>query len=329
MGVDQDVEVIDVNDPNGDADFEAAFDAIRGNEGTIDSGTNGAAITEIANPDDTDGTPAAPAPTPDPAAEAAAAAAAAQAEADAPVTITRAELETFRSMGSSLTQLQDELRRSTDQVNGRFGSLMQTVDAIKAQASQGIKPTNMQLTRLAAEYPDLAEMFKADLEDAFGAGNATQPPAGEQAASGADNQPADQATASGDAPGAAAVVDPLSDARVQAALRKKDLAIVDAKHPGWRDLPKSAGFNEWRTSLPQEQQTLLAASWDADVLSDAIADFKSWEQQRAARQQETSQRSKRLENGVPATVGNATGKTAIDDEAAFLSGFDKVRNGGR
>lgn len=318
-----------------DADFEAAFNQARSGdthaEGlTFENGYTtpvpgpGEAVDEAEV--DPEAQAAADAAAAQAAADAEAAEAAAQAaaEANAPVAITKAELDALRAVAGQVTQLQDELKRSTDKVNGRFGSLQQTVEAIKSQAQQGIRPTKFQLKRLGTEFPDLAEMFTADLEEAFGADNATQAAPTDAPTNATDDNPASGA----DAPGAGPV-DPLATPAVQEALRAKEMQIVDALHPDWRDLSKTAEFKEWRQQLPPAAQEILGSTWDSKTLDSAFKDFKDYREKRAAGRQVDSQRNKRLDNGIPATTGTPTGAHAVDDDAAFEQGFTQVRKGGR
>lgn len=327
MDPDQIEELSPEDDAAADAAFEAAFNTARGDAApdvgtTIETGSDGQPlITDVEKPELTDEEKAAQAQ-----AEAdAAAAAQAEADANAPVAITKAELDALRAVSGQLVALQDELRRSTDKVNGRFGSLQQTVEAVKLQAAQGVKPTLGQLKRLEADFPEMAQMLREDLEDAFGAGNATQAPAP------ATNGQQDDGKASGDAPGAnpepQAPADPLADPRVQQVLKAKEMAIVDAVHPDWRDLAKTTEFNEWKATLHADDRHLLGTTWNSEVLKGAFSDFKGWQQKRTAAAEANKQRGKRLENGIPATTGNPTGAHAIDDDAAFAEGFNKIRKG--
>lgn len=327
-------------DAAGDAAFASGFDATR-----ADNAPAGGTVLEVGE----DGKPLVTDPKgdgnteEDPAAIAAAAeaarmkaeadaAAAAQAEANAPAIVTKAQLEQLAAAAALVPQLQEELKRSRDTTAGKIGSLKQTLDAVQAQAAKGQAPTIKQMKRLEAEFPELAKLFTEDLNDAFGSAAAgaaepgTQPP-------GDNGQPA--------AP--VVPVDPLSDPAVQTVLRNKNLAVVDALHPGWRGtqgqdgtyvpgLKDSPEFQEWRAGLPPAAQHMLANTWESSVIDDALKDFKGWQQKRieqvqasAAQAEANKQRDKRLEHGVPATTGRATGANAVDEDTAFLSGYKEVR----
>lgn len=333
-------------DLEGDDDFEAAFNSARALQDS--------APTIAANPDaDADvKTPADEDPAAVAAAAQAAADAAAQAEADritaeanAPVTITRAQLDAMQAqlaMLDRLPTLEQQLAQQRDSVAGRFGSLNQTIDALKAQAGKGGIPAIKALKRLEAEWPEIGEMIRQDLAEAF----AGEPPAAP--AAGADDpgqggQQDDTGKAGGNAPDAAQV-DPMANPAVVKVLQQKEMAIVDAIHPGWRGITHEDGsytpglvdspeFKEWRAGLPPHAQQVLGSTWDHQVLKGAIEHFKHDQAQRQAAAQATAaaqaaaskQRDNRLAHSAPATTGAPTGSHVLDEDAAFADGFNKAR----
>lgn len=333
----------ELDDPEGDAAFAAGFNTTReqshGEATTSNTATHaGTASTERqpvdALPADSEAAAAVEA-----AAQAAAEAERAAAEASTPVTLTRAEVDAMRAQLARVQQLEQQVQHTRDSTAGSIGSLKQTIDALKAQATQGKPFSAKQLTRLKAEFPEMHDMLLEDLTDAFGGAGGDAPAPGADAD---QRTPAgNDGTANGHAP--AAPVDPLNNPEVVKVLQQKEMTIVDAIHPGWRGSKDAAGnhvpglidtpaFQEWRSSLPAAAQSLLASTWDHSVLKDAIAGFKAWEQQRAtqaqARADTNKQRDQRLANAVPATTGAPTGAHAIDDDTAFLSGFQKARGRG-
>lgn len=338
----QDDQLLD--DPEGDAAFAAAFNSTR-EQNQLPHGEGSTATTATTNQGAGEGEPG-----DDPAAAAAAAQAAqeaeaqaaadrAAAEANAPVTITKAELAAMQATLARVGSLEQQLQQTSQasqKAFGRIGSLQQTIDAIKVQASQGKAPSIKQLARIEKEFPELGQMLREDLADAFGGQ--------EGAAPGADANQGDQGGQQGDgkAGGNVEPVDPMADPAVVKVLQSKEMAIVDVIHPGWRGQKAEDGtyqpglidtpaFKQWRSGLPPAAQELLNDTWDSNVLKDAIADFKSWETNRntqaQAQAQASKQRDKRLENAAPATTGAATGAHAVDDDAAFAEGFSKVRGG--
>lgn len=237
---------------------------------------------------------------------------AAASDDDAPVTITRRQLNELNGVRDLVTGLQQELRRTVDSTNGRIGSLQQTLKEVKEQASQGIRPSFEQMEALEEEFPELASTLKRDLTRIFGKGNETQPQANDEASGAA-------------APGAASA-NPLEAPEVRKILRDKELAIVDARHEGWRDLPATTEWHAWANSLPPTAQELLRTTRDAATLSEALDHFKEWkkaeDEKRAASASASSQRGKRLEHAIPATTGSSTGHVSIPNEdELFEAGF--------
>jgi hypothetical protein len=334
-GQDDVVELSAAENAAADADFEAGFATTTGtpaaSSNTLEHDADGKQlVNDKLDGDDDNGEedPAAKAAAEEAARQAAEAEAraAAEAEANAPAQITKAQADALLAAAALVPQLQQELARTRDTTAGKIGSLKQTLDAVQAAAAQGRAPTVKQLKRLEAEFPELAQLLKEDLAEEFGGAGAP----------GAHGDPSGDRAASGE-PGAAPAntppADPLSDPRVQHELRQQSQQVVDTMHPDWKDLARSDEFREWRTNLPPQAQQLLATSWRADVLVPAFNDFKAWKANRATQAQAQAQaqadankqRDKRLEHAMPATSGRATGANAVDEDAAFLSGFQDTR----
>lgn len=306
-----------------DDDFLAAFNDATGTEPDTEGSTSSATATAPAaaeapapapqdrttttdDEDDLETDPATGSPLvqPGPAAED---------DLDAPVTITRRQLAEMQGLGQTVQSLALELRKTVDSTNGRIGSIQQTLKEVSAKAAAGIRPSFDQMEELEEELPEIAAILKRTLERSFGVGNATEP--------GSEGDP----TASGaDAPGAA-VVDPLESPQVRAILREKELAIVDATHKGWRQLPATAEWQVWQQQLPPTAQHVLATATDSATLNDALDDFKDWAAKRKAAASVSNQRGKRLEHSMPATTGTATAhRPAPSEDDEFDAGFNSV-----
>lgn len=327
MGVqdDQVEQLTPEEDAQADADFEAAFNQTREQshvEGTTATNDAPAAPTAKVEDEPTDEDAAAQAEADAQAQAAADAQARAQAEADAPVQLTKKQLDDLQAQLAAIPMLQDELRKTRDTTAGKLGSIQQQMQSLADKAAAGQRPAQAQLKRLKAEFPELGQMLEEDLSEAFGSTQAQDP-----------GQPGDRRADDGNQPPVQHQVDPLADERVQHVLRQKDMAIVDAVHPDWRNLKATTEFNEWRQGLPPAAQQLLATTWDAQVMVDAFAHFKSDMATRAtqaqAQAQARNQRGKRLDAAIPATTGSPSGINAPDDDAAFEAGFNSVRPGRR
>jgi hypothetical protein len=241
--------------------------------------------------------------------------AAAENDDDAPVTITKRQLAELTSVGASVAALQAELRKTVDSTNGRLGSLQQTMKEVREQAAKGIRPSFDQMEALDEAFPELAAVIKRDLGRAFGQGQETQPEAG-------DN---DGKASGAQAPGAAPEYNPLEAPEVRAALRDAQLAIVDAKHDGWRQFPATPEWQSWQQQLPAAAQELLRTTSDAATLSEALTDFKDWRAKQAATASASTQRDKRLAHAIPATTGSAQARaTVLSEQDEFEAGFKET-----
>jgi hypothetical protein len=313
----QDEELTPEQEAAADAEFEAAFNAARGDEPGAESTTSKNDANADADKTGTDQDDDAKAE-----AEAAAKAAAeAEAAANAPVTITKADYDRLMTIANEVPNLREQLTKTHDTVAGRIGSLQQTINALKSKAEGGNRASIKQLKRLESEFPELANLLREDLSEAFGgASDATDTDEGK----GKDQQQTDAKAA---APTGADTVDPRVEEAEERA-RLAEMKVVDVKHPGWREFIRTDDFKAWKSTLPPVAIDLLESTWNADVMTDAFNDFKKWSEQRQAARTTKQQSDKRLEHAMTPTDGSgATGAHVVDDDAAFEAGFKKVRGG--
>ena len=243
-------------------------------------------------------------------------------EDDAPVVITRRQLAELTGVGATVAALQAEMRRSMDSTNGRIGSIQQTLKDVREQASKGLRPSFDQMEALENDFPELADSIKRDLGKIFGKGNETQP----ETTGTTEGDGITDVASGADAPGVAPAVNPLETPEVRQALRQAHLAIVDARHEGWRSFPATPEWQSWQEQLPPTARELLRTTSDAETLSEALNDFKGWKQKHAAATTATNQRGKRLENAIPATTGStAPVRSTQTDDEAFEAGFKQAR----
>lgn len=102
-------------------------------------------------------------------------------------------------------------------------------------------------------------------------------------------------------------------------LRKRDELLVEFKHPGWKDVARSAEFNAWFKAQGADIQR-LAESEDA---MDAIRLFDTYKSVKKTVKQDKEQR---LRSAVT-PQGSPARPPTINDEDAFNQGFAKVRPG--
>lgn len=226
----------------------------------------------------------------------------------------------------------DALRSSLDKVNGKFGSLEQTIKALQdAKASgQAVQLTDADVEDLRQEYgPELASAFLKTLNK-FGAkigstaGPEAQPDASKKDV--VDQAKIDEALAKANAS---------VDDRITQTAQKLELKILNVTHPDWKKVVravdkngKDAGFNpdfkKWSATLSAEDQDRLYNSWDADFLSEKIGEFKSHLKTETAdgakKKNSTPNRLKTnvAPNGVP---GSTPAKSALDEQR---EGYDSA-----
>jgi hypothetical protein len=239
-------------------------------------------------------------------------------EAEAPVTITKGQFDKLMMIADEVPNLREQMTKTHDTVAGRIGSLQQTIKTLQERAGQGNRASIKQLKRLEEEFPQLAQLLKEDLSEAFGPGETNQPSQLEQQ----QQNDAPLQDQSGQGQG-----NPLENPEVQKVLQQKEMAIVEAVHPGFRQLAATPEFSEWKATLPPVAVNLLDSSWDAqNVMIPAFNDFKKWKQQREAAKSAKQQNDKRLERGIAPTDGAPrTGQHVVDEDAAFEAGFNAVR----
>jgi hypothetical protein len=86
---------------------------------------------------------------------------------------------------------------------------------------------------------------------------------------------------------------------------------------------KAEAFHAWVGALPQDRQSLIANSWDSDVMIQALADFKTHEKaQSAPAGGAAASRQKRLERAATPQGSGAGAPVAEDDLAA---GYDSAK----
>lgn len=315
---DQDSGLTPEQEAAADAEFEAGFAGVHGDEPAPQATTSQDDADDAGDQATGEAVDGAQASAEDEAAAAAAAQAEAERkareEADAPVTITKAQLNRLLAIADEVPTLHDRIARTHDTVAGKLGSLQQTVKNLQEKAGRGNLASIKQLKRLEGEYPELAQLMTEDLNEAFsqGQGEAQAEAKGEQQAEA--QQP----------------VNPLDAPEVQQVLRQKETAITEAIHPGFQQLARTPEFTEWVSTLPPVAVDLLNSSWDSSVMVPAFADFKRWKAEQDAKRASNAttkqQNDKRLEAAIAPTDGAArSGMHVVDEDAAFAAGFNRVR----
>lgn len=223
-----------------------------------------------------------------------------------------------QALSQQLPGLQQAFAEEVRKVYGKIGELNRTLESLR----QGRKLTAAQMKRLNTEFPEIAGMLAEDLSEIYAASDSPVAQDAQQAAS----QQAQQAAAPApQAPQQADIQKLISDsvtnavAGISAQAERKALALV---HPGWEEIVQSPEFATWLQSLPAEQGRHYAESEDARIASEAIGLFKDATK---AKTQVKQSKQARLERAVAPTGESAPAPNTIDDEQAFVLGFNSQR----
>lgn len=208
---------------------------------------------------------------------------------------TEEELRALLDKASKVDKLEasaSKLEASASKAFGTLGALRQAVDALKSQPRQSGAALQGKLTRLAAEYPEMAEMLADDLREALT--GATAP---------------------------AADVQQIVSEQLQDTSRKYEAKLLSVMHPDWKSIPASQAFEQWKGTLSPEELHIVHDSWDALAISEVLTRFKAWKGQTQKTQQ---QRQSRLAAAVT-PKGARQAQPAMSDSDAFVAGFNAVR----
>lgn len=188
-----------------------------------------------------------------------------------------------------------KIREREAKVFGTLGSLKQAIDQLRQQPTAQAAPRiNAQLTRLSAEFPEMAAMLQEDLAEAMQGGAPAQD-------SGA--------------------IERLVSERLEVMERKSEQKLLSVMHPDWRSIPASAEFTQWKGTLTPDELQVVSDSWDAIALGESLSKFKAWKAQTTKNKQS---RQSRLESAItPKGVTQMAPTTTEGD--AFLAGFKSVR----
>lgn len=227
------------------------------------------------------------------------------------VSITAEQWNALQARLTEIDSLKAETTRRIDQTLGKYGELNRTIQQIQQKPQGGVNLSQAKFTRLKAEFPELATLLAEDLSESF-------TPAQEEA------KPTP------------ASIDPAElEQRFQSRIAEeiKQLAIknevreLTRRHKDWNDVVRSEAFNQWGSTLPQQEWEALRSSVDADEISRGLDTFKEHqakvkaaaEQAEAAAQKKQSA-SKRLEAAITPT-GTAGSPVTLTERDMFLQGF--------
>lgn len=190
----------------------------------------------------------------------------------------------------------EALKQRESKLFGSMGGLKQTLETLKA-SQQAPAQTNslgsLKFTKLAAEFPEIANILAEDLKEAT-----------VSTGSGVDKSEIENLKATID--------------QTQKAAEAK---LLSFQHRDWRQVVASQDFVGWKESLPAEEKQELDSSWDSEFIGAKISEFKEWKE-KSVQTKQTNQ--KRLEAAIT-PKGNAGGKPSLTETDAFMSGWKSVR----
>lgn len=225
-------------------------------------------------------------------------------------------------------QIQDLVMKAInpglDKAYGKIGSVERALQEIQAKtpAGEAVDFDEADFAELIEEYPELGALTMTAMSRVFSKVRGT----------GTQFDP-DKIHSS---------VDERLTAR-EAERQAEQIALVHEDHPDWHDVmyvrgqdgklelnedgsPKySADFQAWYDQQPERYQRKLSRSWDADVVSDALDQFKKDREQKAAptpKPEETpNPRQQRLKDAVTPKGAGGHAPPGNSEEDDFVAGY--------
>lgn len=189
----------------------------------------------------------------------------------------------------------EALKARESKIFGSFGSLKQTVDAMRQQQPSSVSFSPDKLKRLSQEFPEIANILAEDLKEAIGPSQGVAPDLSQ--------------------------FESKIETRIAETQRAYETKLLTVMHRDWKDVVASEEFSGWKETLDPKEREELDNSWDASYIGERISAFKDWK----AKSQQTKQTNqKRLEAAVAPKTAIAP-KPLPTEIDAFLSGFKAVR----
>ncbi len=192
----------------------------------------------------------------------------------------------------------DRLKEREQKMFGHLGSLKQQMDQMRSQPTQaGATRLDTTLRRVSAEYPEMAEALREDLQEALQGGG-----------SGVDT----------------ASLERIVTERLEVAGKVNEQKLLSVMHPDWRRIAPSQEFAQWKGTLAPNELQVIDDSWDAISVGESLSRFKAWRTQTYQAAQAKQQRQSRLEAAVTPRGGQRPTPAQTETDA-FFAGFKSVR----
>lgn len=217
----------------------------------------------------------------------------------------------------------DRLQRALDSTNGTYGNKLQKqqeiIESLQQQLAKASAPKKghglraSKFENLAKEFPELAELLIADLQ--------------EEAGPEADDEPEDKPEAQ-----AAPDIEKRLSKFEEELLLKQAIAELSKSHPDWKDTAgfevsdtgviqwNDMRFGNWVATLPPDAQKEVVNTADASVISSYLTDFK---QTVAGKKAPVATKNKLDGTVLPVNKTNSSSKRALSEEDEMMEAFRK------
>ena len=193
----------------------------------------------------------------------------------------------------------DKLKEREAKVFGTLGSLKQAIDQLRERPTQAAATQiNAKLERMSAEYPEMAEVLRADLSEISAPGPAYDPDAMQK----------------------------IVTQSLEQSNRATEQRFLTLMHPDWRSIPASEEFAQWKGTLPPDELQIVNDSWDAEAVGNTLTKFKAWKTQATQAKQS---RQSRLEAAITPKGKTALPTPSQSDHDVFRAAFNAVKAGKR
>lgn len=192
----------------------------------------------------------------------------------------------------------DYLEQQQQKAFGKIGQLNETIQQLKNQPKSGGVLEIKQLKRFAENFPDEAKDLIADLNEA-------SIEVGQPQALGIDESRTGE----------------LIQTALQETQQGFELKLLGILQPDYKEMMATSDWNLWKSTLKPEDAAVLETSWDANELNGKFNAFKEWKG-RTTQQQE--KRKDRIAKSVQPQGAAQQRQQVLDDEAAFLAGFNSA-----
>lgn len=192
-----------------------------------------------------------------------------------------------------------QVRKALETTNGTYGNKLAQLQKSIADMGQGSEFSKDDFEELGASFdmPELTDALVKGLNKKFRAAAKASNP--EMSQSEIDRLVAEK-------------IQPFEN-RIVEAERKYEVKALSREHPDWKDVSQSPEFGEWaRSTLDQNALQELDSTWDSELISRRLSEFKAHRGKQSNAEKSTKSR---LEAAVVHRgISGKQHKSAIDEE---------------